>query len=498
MAALHTRKDVWELSKQDPWHPTIKWYALAVRDLQSRDEKGLGEPRSWGNLAAIHGTTIPESQWPNGQRFAECQHFTWFFLPWHRIYLHHFEKIVRSRVVKLGGPDDWALPYWNYTETDPGSVRKLPPAFRDPQIPGDHGNDKNPLLVPKRAPRINDGAEVSRPSTRTGSAARERIFTEDGGDGVAGFGGPDTGPVHFGPSAGALERSPHGSIHMAVGGVRPPFGLMSDPDTAALDPIFWLHHANVDRLWDGWLALGGPRANPTDASWLTQSFQFGAGEWFTKMKVADVLDSKAPPLSYEYPDLSVRVATPTPRVAAAAADRGFADVTETEGAEPAAGPREVVGVSDEPVPLDQGAASTDISLEEPSGPLARTAAAGGKKRKPRRIHLKLENVKGRTLSAPLYEVHVNLPPGADPDDYEDRLAGEISMFGVVNASKSDARHSGSGVTFSFDITDIVRSLEASDEWDPKKVRVAVTPVADATGELYPGDVKIGRVSVLYE
>ena len=27
-----------------------------------------------------------------------------------------------------------------------------------------------------------------------------------------------------------------------------------NPDTAALDPIFWLHHANIDRLWSVWIA----------------------------------------------------------------------------------------------------------------------------------------------------------------------------------------------------------------------------------------------------
>ena len=39
-------------------------------------------------------------------------------------------------------------------------------------------------------------------------------------------------------------------------------------DTAGLDPIFWLHHANIDRLWDVWLGQPG-RANSTEAAWLT-------------------------------------------------------------------------------------------------------------------------------------------------------------------------------------------------------------------------------------
>ena len=35
-------------------------------------------------------------------------------------------------------------------------------------------------------------------------------------------------------------------------------GWMSAFATAAQDPIFWLHHANIDRLWEAWLALGDP------------------------------------------------------------------------------------------------------------------------------------------------------------------------------------------------------------------------------------------------
>jgi tyrosinase len=41
---------------------------------------------------------------------------------------------------------------------------------------------------------------------------------------------------------------------------------MSGFNTAARDPIFWLHHANIDRLWEAWLALED-HANPTGSRW---------------------------------------------------------------------------------------------------------------------------------------------------------------------------------------------------------------------------------------
>ena len=47
-----------------------------------------------------------------------CEHDSWFFLPWHRIYIHFFEKIVAKIVADMPfGPKDWALPYWNVTTT---------------------------------------------------------------------------------------------------------------------------------------------------------------------------------------------------------------------------------------------------------------------------------------------------------------------------------------------------------------------------------------------
>ena len=38
----------------------------------------------------------------------------------------------------------------------------------------------------------------------------------------------------------------HGSVHVRTG------GDMGDVPTAAYDPIFYLHHANIDRLWADW------------------------------------------------------------------------------------------------------------------------------------------------------------------------------------------------------------------------------------------------------
>jgi len=45
----------------------------------------------------------------------------------------------------------------------------------------------------------------------------------------------------------SLEAKPfHNNVHMWVG------GNMTDMQYSPQDPLFWLHHANVDRIWDLW------------------------------------------------------------------------------------------------------------------------------------------------------------------------------------------------------------------------------------------------------
>src|SRR5205807_3519977 len=48
----------------------------------------------------------------------------------------------------------------------------------------------------------------------------------------------------------------HGSVHIWVG------GTMSDASVSPADPVFWLHHANLDRLWWAW--YNSPAGNHQD------------------------------------------------------------------------------------------------------------------------------------------------------------------------------------------------------------------------------------------
>jgi tyrosinase len=58
-----------------------------------------------------------------------------------------------------------------------------------------------------------------------------------------------------------MEGNPHGLAHTSFGGV------ISSPSTAPRDPLFFLLHCNVDRLWAKWQRQNGRFDPATTASY---------------------------------------------------------------------------------------------------------------------------------------------------------------------------------------------------------------------------------------
>ncbi|MET0556908.1 MAG: tyrosinase family protein [Vicinamibacteria bacterium] len=492
------RKDVRGLGPG--WSDTLLWYAKAVRALQDRP---VTDRTSWWFLAAIHGfhpavwtqfevvpAGTPLPQRAEIERFwLQCQHQSWYFLPWHRAYLAAFEDIVRAAVVDAGGPADWALPYWNYSDATRPDARTLPEAFDEETLPD---GSTNPLRVVRRFGSGVKPIEID-PDFVSLQALENGAFT---GDVPPGFGGPET-VFHHGPESvttnGALESVPHNVVHGALGGVAPGgdpnnwrhFGLMSMPQSAALDPVFWLHHANIDRLWSVWLR-GPDHANPRELTWLDgpvgRSFVMPTRDGGERVYHArEVLDTTAPLLDYSYEDETPPVVEERARrrpgrlAAAVSADRT----------------PELVGASEAAVHVQgttRAAVRLDAAAMRPRGP-ARAAAAAAGEDEPLRVFLKLEGIRGSSDAA-IYRVYLD-PPGADASASDTRPVGTISLFGVSAASSPEGPADGSGLNQVLEITESVGALRLSgDALERLEVRlVPANPAGDGA------TVSIERLSV---
>ncbi|MGI8743768.1 MAG: tyrosinase family protein [Bryobacteraceae bacterium] len=96
--------------------------------------------------------------------------------------------------------------------------------------------------------------------------------------------------VGAGDDSGNAQRGPHSFIHTYIK------GLLTNPRTAAADPLFYAHHANVDRFWSYWARA---YVFQNDPNWLKQTFVLldETGEP-VNVCVRDLLDEKA--LGYQY------------------------------------------------------------------------------------------------------------------------------------------------------------------------------------------------------
>jgi tyrosinase len=478
-APVRVRRDIWGLEEEQAWHPVTRAYARAVGQLQKR---AATDPTGWTYQAQIHG--MPGFRQPDDFR-GQCQHNSWSFLPWHRLYLYWFERIVRSCVEADPEVDDettraWALPYWNYSVG--GTRSSLPEAFREPTMRD--GSGPNPLFVAQRNQFINDGEELDPRAIRLREALAPLTFAVPRPDG--GFGGAATGwnhrnqDVNF--AAGSLEQTPHGDVHMEVG------GLMSQFSTAAFDPVFWLHHANIDRVWESWRhELGRPDPDAT-SSWGTTGFGFhdeqGAEVTGT---AADVLDIAAQ-LQYRYEDISVPAFDRRGR-------RG-----RVEEPVPADTPAELIGATEEPLRLSGSSQDVTFPVGRPTGPADRRGGA------PAQLILAVEGIEQIESGDPpdvTYAVYVNMPedlPGdADPEDY---YAGNVNFFGIAEPAPGDSDTEAHALRRSFDITDLVEGLRAGGRWDPDAFTVSFRPLVRGRARRGPGGeertttpVRVGRIGL---
>lgn len=508
----HLRRDVWKLPAGDK---TLEWYGKAVLALRKRP---LTQANGWRYLAAMHGANEPvwraagylddvahfPNPRPTSPAWDQCQHQTWFFLPWHRGYLAAFEAIVRDTIAKMpGGPTDWALPYWNYNDTGNPRRLQMPPAFADRTLAD---GTPNGLFVERRFGEAEGSIVLDDSRIRIRPALLSQRFTGVEEGATRGFGGPSTPFHHGGGTGGILEGEPHNNVHGMIGGaVRDAngaliMGLMSVPNTAALDPIFWLHHANIDRLWEVWLKRDPAHdRNPGETAWTKgptdikftmpnvdgSSFHFAPG---------DVLVTTAPRLDYTYEDTTDPFPAQT-RMVARLQGMNAGPATLSLAASTPAMPQktELVGTYSQPLRIGPAPVSASVALDKPTHQKTLNSLSLGldAKAEPDRVFVNIQNIRGNNDAASFY-VYVNLPEGADPKAYPDHRARAITLFGVAEASKTDSKHAGNGLTEVVEITDVVDKLHAKGALGDDQIKVSLVPANDIQLQ---DDISVGAISV---
>lgn len=210
------------------------------------------DDRSWARQNTIHSR--------NGQ------HNNGLFLPWHRLQLLHLERIIAG----LTGHAGFAMPYWDAQEH-----RTLPSWITEPDA----------LLYERQRARGVDVLDFN--AARWARSPYMSRLTSDDFETFAG---------KLPTGAGMVEGYGHNYIHELVG------GLMKRLTTAATDPIFWLHHCNVDRVWATWHARQAASVYPADWTARTlNGFVGGQGEDTGDWRVGSVLDTRS--LGYGYDHL---------------------------------------------------------------------------------------------------------------------------------------------------------------------------------------------------
>jgi tyrosinase len=449
--AVNVRREVNTFSAAD-----IDAYRKGVALMQSRAND---DPTGWIYQANMHD--IPTSNaicavTPGAQQpaWATCQHGNFFFLAWHRMYLYYFERILRAAVREATGDPNYEfnLPYWDYENPN---NHDLPEAFRNP------GNNTNPLFVSRRAAACNSGGECVSAAEASDDDAMSLLPFCNCPDGETCPGCPSgllpdetfgsqwaSAPEHYGDGTGELEIQPHGVVHNAVGG---PTGWMAYLECAARDPIFWLHHANIDRLWQVWLNQGGGRANPLGSDeWKDQTFTFfDENKTAVTMTACQVLNM-ATQLDYQYEGL------PVENVVLCDAPPSAAPTTPPAPAKTL--------VSGPAAQTQLGRTPASVAVAVPKAASDRMLAVAGPEA-PGQLRLVIEGL--RLLRQGVhYGVYLNLPEGATPDPESPNFVGYVAVF-------SHPEHATS-VTRSFDINDEVQALRQAGQWSGE-VKVTFVP-----------------------
>ena len=501
-----------------------------VRGVRAMKARKPSDPLSWFFQAAIHG--VPEdmvavaasvdsgvnavdkakywNQCPhNGQASAN-------FLPWHRAYTHYFERILRAHT----GEPRFSLPYWDYSK--PENYR-FPREFGTTKLAvAVDGDDTNPLWHDDRNLYFASWEHWSgnnlpysqlTPEAVDWSPARDTTvffgLTE-----VGGLGGAVVADDNDAMTRGRIESFPHDPIHRLTGIIVPDrvvpdpahpghvttvdgYSLgMSGPPTAGFDPIFCVHHSNIDRLWAEWSCMIGKQwGNYPAQEWFDEK----AWYFFDVVEVGQLksveaneprkhyFDYRAMGISFKYEDLSkAPLALPDPippSPPSHMAKKARASLAKMSS------PLRVSGLRPERVAIKSAA----DQLKVPFAAMNSLAAAPVE-----RVLMRINDVDLKAVRATGFDVHLTTVSTVVPKRTDPSFVGSIALFRHAGHMAGMGGHTGHGghamAHDSSDVFDVTDAILAAGQTDPSKMYVVIVPFSLSTS--LDGKKEIAELSTL--
>jgi hypothetical protein len=253
------RLNIVDLKKNHP--EQFGRFVMALKNLEDSDD--------WYRICGIHGNTFrPDDDEvrcptdPNVVKFVAetgepvyCKHSVYSFIAWHTPYLYQFELLL-NKYNNSGNDDYIALPYIDLTEGDDLGFMNdstITIFYQKRKITIDNPlagayyypngiktkTTRKGFLSPRTEKERKQLHTVKRQLNNVMYAPVYELFSSH--------------PVSY-VKTGEITKytpleTPHNSIHDIIGGG----GNMSDISISAFDPIFWLHHCNMDRHFYSWV-----------------------------------------------------------------------------------------------------------------------------------------------------------------------------------------------------------------------------------------------------
>ena len=396
-----------------------------------------------------------------------CPHSVPYFIAWHRGYIYYFERQLRT----ISGNSALNLPYWDY--------------YSNPNIPSEFTDQAtgNPLYQARVNTNVTNALDLAPFNSGLYNFQRNTANA-------------------FEPQ---LEGKPHNPVHDIIGGV---MTTMRSPT----DPIFYLHHCNIDRLTHAWALPDGKgipyAANPYSSA-TSDPYWAGTHVYASKLTMARSLTYDPAYLNYDYDNHTVPTALP---LAAAPRREGFIKVQmqsnsqpEPSGAAPQEGNfdngparpvtsnRRSLG-SALNVDLDERSVTARVKLSAAEKRDLRNAldtastpdAARGARLKVVIVFDKISLSEQGKQGGYFYNVYLNLPVGARSAQERQRF-----LLGTVGAFAIDAASHHGAATIEFPASEKLAEMDLSTASDLGVSLVRINGANSPKGKV----IKVGEVRV---